>query len=391
MISPVDAINKIKEFTPILSSEELRLNDALGRILSEDVKAPIDMPPFNQSAMDGYALGNINAERFEIIGEHKAGDKPTYELSQNEAIRIFTGALVPDSAVAVVKQEDVTRTDNMIQVIGKTILSGENIRLKGEQIKKGNIAVKQGTPLHAGTVGYLSTLGVTNVKVSAKPTITIITTGSELIKPGLQLEPGLIYESNSVMLSAALFRENLEANIITIEDDKEKTREALSYAIEHSDAIIITGGVSVGDYDFVYDALQSIGVDDIFYKVAQKPGKPLYVGKKDKTMVFGLPGNPAAALTCFYFYVTPSLRKMQGHLFSELIRTSARLDSDFKKNGTLTNHLKGYLSGEFVTILPKQSSAMLGDFTDANCIVILPGHDKLWKRNDLVEVMILPL
>ncbi|TNE74568.1 molybdopterin molybdenumtransferase MoeA [bacterium] len=390
MISPVDAINKIKEFTPVLRSEELLLSDALGRILSEDVKAPIDMPPFNQSAMDGYALGNIGNDRFDIIGEHKAGDKPTYELSQNEAIRIFTGALVPDSAVAVVKQEDVTRTDNIIQIMGKTVLSGENIRLKGEQIKKGHIAVKQGTPLYAGTVGYLSTLGVTNVNVSAKPTITIITTGSELIKPGLQLEPGLIYESNSVMLSAALFRENLEANIITIEDDKEKTREVLSNASEHSDAIIITGGVSVGDYDFVYDALQSIGVEDIFYKVAQKPGKPLYVGKKDKTMVFGLPGNPAAALTCFYFYVTPSLRKMQGHLYPELIRTFARLDSDFEKNGTLTNHLKGYLNGKFVTILPKQSSAMLGDFTDANCIVILPGDYKLWERNDLVEVMILP-
>lgn len=390
MISPENAINEIIEFTPVLASEELQLKDALGRVLAEDVKSQIDMPPFDQSAMDGYAVQNILSHDFKIIGEHKAGDKPTYELGENEAIRIFTGALVPNTASAVVKQEDVSRFDLLINTDGNPLVSGANIRLKGEQIKKGNIAVRVGVPLQAGTVGYLSTLGVTLVKVSKLPQVTIITTGNELVTPGTKLEPGQIYESNSIMLSAALLREGLNANILIIEDDEETTRLTLSNAIEQSDVVLITGGISVGDYDFVYNALQSLNVKDVFYKVAQKPGKPLYVGKRDQTMVFGLPGNPAAALTCFYLYVTPSIRRMQRHQFPELVRTRAKLDSNHQKRGSLRNHLKGHLNGEFVTILPKQSSAMLGDFTDANCIVVLPGEDKLWEKNELVEVILLP-
>ncbi len=390
MISPENAIHKIVEFTPTMPREEMALQRALGRILAEDVMSQIDMPPFDQSAMDGYAVQNISSNAFEIIGEHKAGDKPTYELRENEAIRIFTGAIVPDSASAVVKQEDVKRSNHVINVNGKPIVSGANIRLKGEQIKKGNIAAKEGTPLQAGAVGYLSTLGVTEVVVSKQPTVTIITTGNELVASGNELKPGQIYESNSIMLSAALFREGLKPNIVIIEDDRNITRQVLKDAIEESDAVLITGGISVGDYDFVYDALQALQVEDIFYKVAQKPGKPLYVGKRNQTMIFGLPGNPAAALTCYYLYVTPSLRKMQRHQSPELVRAYAKIDEDYHKRGGLRNHLKGQLKGEFVTILPKQSSAMLGDFTDANCIAILPGEDKLWKRNELVEVILLP-
>lgn len=390
MISPRAAIEAIVQNTPTLESIAFPLKKATGRVLSEDVVSPIHMPPFNQSAMDGYAISDLRAQKHRVVGEQKAGDSNDYRLSAGEAVRIFTGALVPETALAVVKQEDVEVKDSELRIDPKIVEKRMNIRYCGEQIKAGETAVHKGKVLNAGAIGFLATLGVTEVHITRLPKVSIVVTGSELVKAGKKLKPGEIYESNSLMLKTALKGLNIASKIHRVVDSREKTIEVLKKVAERSDVVIVTGGISVGDYDFVYEALQHLQVKDVFYKVAQKPGKPLYFGTLGDKAIFGLPGNPAAALTCFYLYIFPALRKMQGDEFVELLKLNVPLKEAFHKKGTLSNHLKGKIEGGSVTVLPKQSSAMLGDFTDANCIVMFPEEDKQWMKGDLVKVLLLP-
>lgn len=391
MISSTNALRKILDEVQCLALETLHITDAIGRVTAEDVYSPIEMPPFNQSAMDGYAIGDATSVEFKVVGEHKAGDAPKYLPKLNEAVQIFTGAVVPDNTVSVIKQEDVIRTGDYIKVTNNPIEKGINIRLAGEQIQQGQIAVRKGTVLSSGSIGFLATLGIMTIRVTKLPRISIITTGNELVSPGTELNRGQIYESNSFMLQAAVQQEGIRSQVTRVTDDLELTYETLSLAIQNSDIVLITGGISVGKYDFVYSALSRLKIKDIVHKVSQKPGKPLYAGITNNKLIFGLPGNPAAALMCYYMYVLPAIRKVQGNEFPELLKLTTKLSTDYFKKGTLRNHLKGRLQDDKVEILPKQSSAMLGDFNDSNCIVILPGEEKLWKANELVEVLMLPI
>ena len=265
--------------------------------------------------MDGYAIHLHEDLTYSITGEVKAGDDHQPILNSGEAIRIFTGAPVPDSANAVVVQEKVTvKADQLF--LEKNPLAEDNIRPVGEQVKKGGLALKVGTKLTPAAIGYLTSLGITEVQVYKKPSIAIVTTGNELVEAGHPLEYGKIYESNSLMLKNAILNLGFEeVSIHKVEDDYGKTLKTLEDVISRNDMVIITGGISVGDYDFVGRALKELDVREIFYKVNQKPGKPLFFGKHRKTVLFALPGNPAAALTCFYVYVQTALLKMTGKNF----------------------------------------------------------------------------
>jgi len=308
MISVEKAIKVVENHTsPTQSSVLIELSESVGHVLYNDIIAPINMPPFRQSAMDGYALNIHEASTYNIVGEVKAGDNHHPKLNSGEAVRIFTGAPVPDSANAVIMQERV-RVNSTLLTLESTASFQENIRPLGEQVSKGQIALKKGTHLSPAGVAFLRSLGLTEIRVYKKPSIAIVVTGNELAEAGQPLSHGQIYESNASMLQAALKNLGyLNIRVYKVADNYTETLNVLDQVINANDVVLVSGGISVGDYDFVGSTLQELNVEQLFYKVKQKPGKPLFFGKKEEKIIFALPGNPAAALSCFYIYVQAAL------------------------------------------------------------------------------------
>jgi len=392
MITVEEAIELVQKHTfPLEQKKSISALKSCGFVLVEDVYSPINMPPFNQSAMDGYAISIHDDETYNVINEVKAGDGHHPVLKIGNAVRIFTGAPVPETANAVIMQEQVFIEGEEIK-IDKTISINENIRPLGEQIKKGETALKKGTKLTSAAIGYLSSLGITEVTVYKKPSITIIVTGDELIEAGKPLAYGNIYESNSGMLLSALNSLGFtNISLHQVKDDYEKTLSKLDTVINNNDMVIITGGISVGDYDFVGKALRELNVEQLFYKVKQKPGKPLFFGKKKDKIIFALPGNPAAALSCFYIYVNSALQKMSGNVDFSLTKIIAKSNSEYIKKGDRAQFLKALLKEGRVTILEGQSSAMLHTFALANALVYVSENQTNIKINEEVNVICLPI
>ncbi len=392
MISVEEALAIIEDsITPTNNFEHLEVSKAIGRTLFEDVISPINMPPFRQSAMDGYAVCLSNDLTYKIIDEVKAGDGHHPVLKKGEAVRIFTGAPVPDSANAIIIQEKAHIESQVLTATVEPSLH-ENIRPLGEQTLKGQTALKRGTLLTPAAIGYITSLGITEVIVYRKPSIAIVVTGNELAEAGNDLTYGQIYESNAIMLSSAL--KNLHYQNIShfkVEDNYKNTIETLEKAFASNDIVLVSGGISVGDYDFVGKALQELEVKQVFYKVKQKPGKPLFFGKKENKIVFALPGNPAAALSSFYIYVYPALQKLSGNLNFSLTRTKARSTSSYAKKGDRAQFLKAIYTSGKVEILEGQSSSMLHTFALANALVYIPESKNSVERNDEVEVILLPI
>ncbi len=392
MISVEEAFELLENnVIPTQISILCKTTNALGLVLAEDVSSPINMPPFRQSAMDGYALNIHNGSSYTIIDEVKAGDGHQPILKAGDAVRIFTGSAVPNTANTVVIQEKVTVDKNHLQ-LNNSVKIKENIRSKGEQIKDGDIALKKGTKLTPAAIGFLLTLGIIKVPVFKKPKIGLVITGNELIKAGQPLSYGKIYESNSGMLYTGLL--GLGYTDVTqykVKDDYNSTVMILDKVISENDMILITGGISVGDYDFVGKALLELGTEQVFYRVKQKPGKPLFFGKIKNKPIFALPGNPASALSNFYVYVHPALEKLSGNLNFSINKGKAFLSDEYLKKGDRAQFLKAYHKNGEVSILEGQSSAMLHTFAIANAIVYIPGEVSKYSKGDLITVLHLPV
>lgn len=311
MISVAEAKRKIIENCPAPKIIQVPLAGAGGFVLAENLFAPMDAPHYNQSAMDGYAFAYNDWDRksgLDVIGEVQAGNTFKAGIKPMQALRIFTGAAVPPSADTVVIQENVQREDNVIFIKDPNLLKGNNVRIAGSQTKKADLVLQKGHLLTPASIALLAGLGISYVHVFSLPSVSIIATGKELLKHGECLVEGKIYESNSFGLNAVLHQMGIFPSSIQIVDDNEtEICRAINNQL-HVDILLITGGVSVGDYDFVIAALKKCAVKTIFHKVKQKPGKPLFFGTCNQSLVFGLPGNPASVLTCFYEYVAEAIK-----------------------------------------------------------------------------------
>jgi molybdopterin molybdotransferase len=387
MISVEEAKALLAEFEPKLSSQTKAVSDSLGHVLSENVSSPINMPPFPQSAMDGYALGGevlkANAS-FKVIGEVAAGSSNKFQLGNGEAVRIFTGAPVPESATAVVQQEWVER-DGDSMTITRDVKPNMHIRPEGEQMKSGDVALERGTLITPAGVGFLTMLGITEVVVYFKPKVTVLVTGNELVKAGNELSYGQIFESNSTMLISALQKEGINATSLNVPDDLSQTIACVSQALDNNEMLIVTGGISVGDHDHVGTALNELGVDEVFYKVAQKPGKPIFFGTKGTKAIFALPGNPAASLSCFYEYVIPAMRKASGRSDTFLSSIQLPVATGSIRSIPRAQFLKAKVCDNQVSILDGQSSAILNSFAHANALVYIPANSGEITNGTLVE------
>ncbi|MCC6600107.1 MAG: molybdopterin molybdotransferase MoeA, partial [Crocinitomicaceae bacterium] len=326
-----------------------------------------------------------------ITGEVAAGANFTKKIKRGQAVRIFTGAMIPAGADTVVMQEKSSVLANELFIEDTQLSLGTNVRNKGEQIKKGKVALAKGSTLTAGAIGYLAALGIVKVKVVSKPKVAVITTGNELVSPGNKLNAGQIFESNSYMLRAALLSVQVDnVKLFSVPDNETKIFNCLKRAIKNFDLVLITGGISVGDYDFVGSSLEKIGVNNIFYKINQKPGKPLFFGNSGKTPVFALPGNPAAVLSCFYEYVFTALQIMRGQKNIFLPNVQLPISTDFSKKKGISLFLKGNISPNGVIPLKGQESFVLSSFAVADCLIYLPEHSENLKTGELVEVHLLP-
>lgn len=387
MIKVEDAIAIIEANSKKMPTKLISVSKALGYVLAEKVISPIDMPPFRQSAMDGYAFTHSIRHQYDIIGTSQAGDHSNIKLKNTEAIRIFTGAFVPDNADTVVMQEHVMANKDSI-LIATMPERFSNVRPKGEQIRKEDIVFEANTLITPAAIGFLACLGITEVEVYKKPKAAILVTGNELVQPGKKLKKGKIFESNSVMLEAALETIGIKkTKVYRVKDNLKATKNALKSILKKYDVVLISGGISVGDYDFVKEALLQNGVQELFYKINQKPGKPMFFGSKNETLVFALPGNPASSLTNFYIYVSPAIKNKLG--FTEIHKTKVvrKLNSDIKNSTGKTLFLKAKYDETKVTVLDGQSSAMLNTFAVANSLLIVPEYIQEYKKGQLVTLL----
>lgn len=397
MLSVEKAKQAVIENIQLLSVENISIDNAYGYVLAEDINSPLALPPFNQSAMDGYAFifdDFKNNLQIKIIAEVAAGHSFKGTLKSGQAIRIFTGAPVPNGADCIVMQEKVALEKDQLLILDLEIKKNANIRSKGSQIENTELALAKGTSLTAAAIGFIAGMGITSVNVVRKPKVNIIVTGSELQKPGNPLTEGQIYESNSYSIIAVLKSIGITTEGAKfVADNEVETNAIVANSIDSCDILLLSGGISVGDYDFVERVLKKLEVQTVFYKVKQKPGKPLYFGKYNNTCIFALPGNPAAVLTCFYEYVYPAIQLMMGFTvpYQEMgTAIQMPIASDYLKKKGLSFFLKGKISGNTVIPLTGQESYILSSFASADCLIYLPEESENIKVGQLVEVHKLP-
>ena len=387
MIQVEEALSIIAENSTTMPVQKIQVSKSLGYILAETVYSPIAMPPFRQSAMDGYAFIHSEKHQYDIVGIVQAGDHSKIKLKENEAVRIFTGAHVPDNADTVIMQEHVMATENSI-LITRMPEQYANVRHKGEQIGEEEVVFKANTLITPAAIGFLACLGITEVEVYKKPKVAILVTGNELVKPGEKLSKGKIYESNSVMLQAALQTIGVKkTKIYKVKDNLKATKKALKEILKKHDIVLISGGISVGDFDFVKEALLENGVKELFYKINQKPGKPMFFGSKNDTLVFALPGNPASSLTNFYIYVYPAIKNRMGFKDIHLKKMLRKLNDNITNTTGKTLFLKALYDETHVTVLDGQSSAMLNTFAIANSLLVVPNEVESLEKGQLVTLL----
>jgi len=371
--------------TPIEACQQLHLSTAIDRVLAETVVSAIDVPPFANSAMDGYALRSAdctgaNGSHLAVIGRCLAGAAFDGEVGPGQCVRIMTGALLPAGADAVIMQEKVKRDADTIHFSARAA-AGENVRYAGEDTHRGDAVLTAGTRLGAAEIGLLASVGVSEVKVRRPLRVAFFSTGDELTGLGTPLAPGQIYDSNRYILFALLSRAGLACHDLgVIADDRDAVSAAFRQAADMADLILTSGGVSVGEADYITETLQELGEVN-FWRMAMKPGKPLAFGRVEQAYFFGLPGNPVSVMATFYQFVLPAIRKLSGENAREPLLIEVRAAEAFRKAPGRMEFQRGILSRDaggdwVVSSAGGQGSHQLSSMSKANCFILLAADSR---------------
>ena len=379
------------------STEVIPLNESLGKILCEDISANEPSPRFTNSAMDGYAInwndlnGHSNNEKigFNIIGESQAGIPFNKSVKPMEAIRISTGAMLPNGTDTVIKQEEVTVEEDKL-IISNPPKQYGNVRFEGEDIKIGEEVLNKGSLINPPQMALLASLGTTQVKVFRKPNVSIIVTGEELASFNETMKKGQIRDSNRIMLEALIDKSGGKVNYSgKVNDNLRSTIQSIHEASRVSDIIIISGGVSVGPHDHVKEAAKEAGFTTLLWEVSQKPGKPLFVARKNNTILFGLPGNPVAVFSCYLYYVHSYIQNLQGSFKS----CTGKIEKTVVNNGNRSQFLWASLKTNnvipIICPLEKQNSHMLSAISEADGFLIINGNSS-FEKDRQVEIHLFP-
>lgn len=395
-ISLEEAVDILNINTQNLDVIEINLLEAVGKILAENVYATINNPPFNKSAMDGYAIIsedtlNKNA-KLEIIDEVFAGYASEKKIKNGTAIRIMTGAPIPEGANAVIKQEDVVKEENFINV-KKVLKENDNICFKGEDIKKDQLLVKKGKKLDYADIGIISSSGIETIKVYRSPKVAFISTGDEVLDVNEQLKKGKIYNSNKYSILSRIKELGYEIVYINHENDSyEEIGNKIKEASKVADLIITTGGASVGEKDLIKEAIGSIDGEKLFWKILIKPGSAVLCSKFNEKLIISLSGNPTAALTTFELLVKTSLEKLSGKENIEIIREKAILKNDFLKKSKQRRFLRGYTmaneNGQQVFITQvKSGNGILSSALNSNCLIEIESGNNGLEEGEIVTII----
>ncbi len=398
LISVEDARRIVLEQAAPRGVERVALTTSLGRVLAKNLVAEVDLPPFDNSAMDGYALRSSDATeatddhpvQLRLVGEVAAGRVLDRMLGHGEAVKIMTGAPLPPGADSVVMLEQARLRGGVVE-LRTPVAPGSHIRNAGEDIKAGEMVLKAGTRVRLQHLGLLAGLGYATLPVSRVPTVAVLATGSELVNIDEPLAPGKIRNSNSLMLTTLLRRRGIQPNDLgTVIDDRALIQRALEEAAV-SDVILISGGVSVGDHDFVTRILRDLGMETLFWRVNMKPGKPLVFGRWRGKMVFGLPGNPISCVVCFLEFIAPFLQKVTGEQDPRTNRIHARLTQPISKQEPrlqlLTARLDETQGILQVAPIPQQGSGMLNSLAQANALIVMPEDTMQLEAGLVVDVI----
>ena len=391
MISEEQSRAKILSAVAPLPATEVSLGDALDRFAATDLFATIPLPAFDNSAMDGYAVVAKSAGKnapLKIVGEQPAGISKDLSLSTGEAVRIFTGAPMPTGADAVVMQEETKREGEFVLIEAEKISVGDFVRKAGADLAVGQQILKRGERLRVATLGLLASQGIESVRVGARARVAIVTTGDELAAPGQQLRPGEIFDSNGLMLASLAAKTGVE---IPMRRHCPDNFDALCVILRdalHQDVVIVSGGVSVGEHDLVREALREIGAKIDLWRVAVKPGKPFLFGRRDRCLIFGLPGNPVSSFVTFMVFLRPALLQMMGAIDLSLPRAKARLIHAITGDETRPHYFRGeFGDGTFTLIGPQESHALFG-LARANALLRVKPQARLSAGSE-VEVLLI--
>lgn len=390
MISVADALDRLFALAPRLPPTAVPLRQATGRVLAADVVATRDQPPFDASAMDGWAVRSADAvpgARLMVAGEAPAGRAWDGVLTAGQAVRIFTGGPVPAGADRVVIQEDARRDGDTV-ILGDRLEDATNIRPRGADFTEG-ATVTAPRRLRPVDLALIAAMNVPAVTVARAPEVAILMTGDELVPPGGDPGPAQIVASNGYALSAMADAEGARVRLLPIvPDDPDLLAAALRLAAG-ADVIVTVGGASVGDHDLVAGALAAAGALMDFHKVAIRPGKPLMAGRMGEALVIGLPGNPVSALVCGMVFLVPVLRAMQGMPAVPLPRRQAPLAGDLPPNGPREHYMRASWDGDLLSVAARQDSSLLSVLSTAEALVVRPPDDPARSAGDMVDYLTL--
>ncbi|MFL6289238.1 MAG: gephyrin-like molybdotransferase Glp [Actinomycetes bacterium] len=397
LIDHPEAVRLVLENTPRLPVASVPLLDAQGLALADDVRARFDSPPFDNSAVDGYALRSTDAEAgrtFKVVDEAPAGRPARKSVGEGEAIKIFTGGVIPGGADAVVMVENTTGWGEEFE-LKKAVKAGDNLRRSAEDVREGEVILSAGTEIGAPEIALAATQGYGELPVHRRPKVVVLSTGTELVEPGSRdLSPGEIFDSNSFALLAQAREIGAEVRrVATASDDADVIRAAMEDALTSADVVVTSGGVSVGEKDLVKATLLNLGVEQVFWGIKLKPGKPVFFGTREDARFFGLPGNPVSAMVCFELFVRPALMQMMGREDKHRPRIEVYFDEDVENKLGRMHAMRVTLAwtekGWRAESVGAQGSGLVSSLTKADALALIGPEAEGVRAGEPVEAILL--